>query len=68
MQITNPKTHKQESNGNLILDGTDGTWSVDNTTGAAGGTNPFGLPYGIPVYLGDTAAIPVTLSIHAASG
>ena len=60
--------HKQESNGTFILDGTDGTWSVDNTTDAAGGTNPFGLPNGIPVYLGDTAAIPVTLSVHAASG
>lgn len=61
--------HKQAtSSGNFILDGTDGTWSVDATTDVAGGLDPFNRAYGIPIYLGNTAAVPVTISIHAASG
>lgn len=60
--------HQQLDNGNLALEGTEGTWSVDNTTDASGGTTPNGYPYGIPVYIGDTAAIPVTLVVRAASG
>lgn len=61
--------HNQETvDGNLALKGTDGTWSVNATTDASGGVTPVGLPYGIPVYVGDVAAIPVTLSVRAASG
>ena len=51
-----------------MLNGTDGTWSVDNAEGSGGGTNPIGLSYGIPVYIGNVAAVPVTLAINAASG
>lgn len=58
----------QEVNGNLVLQGTDGTWSVDAVNDAAGGTNQFGLKNGIPVHLGNTAAIPVTLKVKSASG
>jgi hypothetical protein len=59
---------QQSVNGDLTYIDTDGTWSVEDTTGASGGTTPIGLPYGIPVYLGSTAAIPVTLVVSAASG
>jgi len=51
----------------LILDGSSG-WSVNATTDAAGGLTPFGQKYGIPVYVGDVAAVPVTLSTSAAQG
>jgi len=59
----------QDLDGEVALDGTDGTWSVAATTDAAGGTNPFGIKYGIPVYLGSTAAaVPVTLQYKSTSG
>jgi hypothetical protein len=58
----------QEVNGNLVLQGTDGTWSVDAANDTAGGVNQFGLKNGIPVHLGHTAAILVTLKVTAASG
>ncbi|CAG8953343.1 hypothetical protein HYFRA_00003554 [Hymenoscyphus fraxineus] len=55
--------------GNVVLDGTDGTWSVNARTDAAGGVDAFGRPYGIPVHVGSSAgAIPVTLRATAASG
>lgn len=54
--------------GDLVYINSDGTWSVDNTTDGSGGTTPIGLPYGIPVYLGTTAAIPVSLVVKAVSG
>lgn len=41
---------QQSLNGDLTYIDTDGTWSVEDTTGASGGTTPIGLPYGIPVY------------------
>jgi len=57
-----------EIDGNLVLQGTDGAWSVDNTTDAAGGLNQYGQKNGIPVYLGSFAAVPVTLSVAYTSG
>jgi len=56
------------SGGDVALLATGTLFSVDAVTDVAGGLNGFGLPYGIPVYLGDVAAIPVTLQAVAASG
>lgn len=61
-------SRSQDAGGNFVLNGTDGTWSVDNAEGSGGGTNPIGLNYGIPVYLGNVGAVPVTLAVNAASG
>lgn len=59
----------QSLGGNVVLDGTDGLWSVDATTDAAGGLDAFGRSYGIPVHVGaSAAAIPVTLMVKSASG
>ncbi|TVY28875.1 hypothetical protein LHYA1_G002092 [Lachnellula hyalina] len=55
-------------NGNLALEGTDGTWSVSAPDDSGVGTDQFGHVIGIPVYVGSTAAIPVSLSIKAATG
>ncbi|TAQ86335.1 hypothetical protein B7494_g5338 [Chlorociboria aeruginascens] len=57
-----------EESGLLALIGSGTEFSVSATTDAAGGLDPFGRSYGIPVYAGDVAAIPVTLSIAGASG
>lgn len=51
-----------------MLQGTAGTWSVAATNDAAGGVDQFGSKNGISVFLGNTAAIPVTLKVKAASG
>ncbi|TVY49411.1 hypothetical protein LOCC1_G001044 [Lachnellula occidentalis] len=55
-------------NGNLVLEGTDGTWSVAAKDDSSVGTDPLGHVIGIPVHVGSTAAIPVTLSIKATTG
>lgn len=55
-------------NGSLVLEGTDGTWSVAAPDDSGVGKDPFGHVIGIPVHVGNTASIPVTLSIKATTG
>jgi len=58
-----------EIGGLIALSGSTGTsFSVAARTGAAGGNNRFGLPFGIPVFVGNLTAIPVTLSAVRAQG
>jgi hypothetical protein len=51
-----------------VLEGADGTWSTTAQSDAGVGNDQLGHPIGIPVYLGDTAAVPVTLQVKASSG
>lgn len=59
----------QEIGGLVSLNGPVGcSFSVVAETGVAGGNNRFGLASGIPVFVGDLAALPVTLDVICAHG